>query len=250
MPKKYYCSICLLAKDENDYIEEWLDWHVNLGVDHFYIYDNSSAAPMRESIPLRYRERCTVIDFPDPHAHTQLECYADCLKKFSEESQWIAFTDADEFIRTVNGEPLPEFLKEFEQHTGIYIGWIVYNANGLAEQDSRPVRERFIQRTYAYPERMATGKSIVQTHRVTAISSHFPYRPVKGRDMVLSDHSSVKDPYMSDFPEDRIVIDHYYTKSLEEWKQKLGRGSCDPWCIRKLDEFFRYNPDLEYLKDW
>ena len=245
---KHYCSICLLAKNEHDYMEEWLDWHVGIGVDHFYIYDNNSATQLSESIPLRHRDRCTVVDFSGRHSHTQLQCYADCLKRFGAETQWLAFIDADEFIRVVDGTSLPELLREFESHTGIYIGWINYNANGLVKQDCRPVRERFTQRTYAYPEWMATGKSIVQTNRVTAISSHYPSRPKNNIDMVLSDHTQVKDPYMSDFPEDRIVLDHYYTKSFEEWQKKLGRGSCDPFCIRKMDEFFIYNPDLSYLK--
>ena len=32
---KYYSSICLLIRDENEYLEEWLDNYYNLGVDHF-----------------------------------------------------------------------------------------------------------------------------------------------------------------------------------------------------------------------
>lgn len=36
-----YSSICLLAKDENEYINEWLNWHINVcKFDHIYIYDN------------------------------------------------------------------------------------------------------------------------------------------------------------------------------------------------------------------
>ena len=245
---KHYCSICLLAKNEHDYIEEWLDWHGGIGVDHFYIYDNNSTIPLSESIPERYRDKCTIVDFSGQHFHTQLSCYKDCLKRFGAETQWLAFIDADEFIRVVDSTPLPKFLQEFEQHTGISIGWINYNAHGLAEQDSRPVRERFTQRTMAYPEWMATGKSIIQTDKVNSMGTHYPSLPCRNLDMVLSDHTKVKDPYMSDFPEDKIVLDHYYTKSYEEWIKKLGRGSCDPFCIRKIDEFFIYNPDLIYLK--
>ena len=240
----HYCSVCLLAKNEHDYIAEWLDWHSNIGVDHFYIYDNNSTTPLRDSIPAKHLDKCTVMDFGGKHRHTQRECYADCFKRFKDETLWMAFIDADEFIRVIDGVSLREFLREFEPHDGIYIGWVNYNANGLVKQDGRPVRERFTQRTYAYPEWMATGKSIVRMDRVTNMSAHCPSQFMRKVDMVLSDHAPMVNPYMSAFPEDRIVIDHYYTKSYEEWVKKLGRGSCDPLCIRKHDEFFVYNPDL------
>ena len=50
MKKKYYISICLLAKNENNYINEWLKWHIDLGVEHFYIYDNDSDIPLINNI--------------------------------------------------------------------------------------------------------------------------------------------------------------------------------------------------------
>ena len=28
---KYYCSLCLITRDENEYLEEWLRWHIGAG---------------------------------------------------------------------------------------------------------------------------------------------------------------------------------------------------------------------------
>ena len=54
---KYYTSICLLAKEENDYINEWLDWHLNkLKFDHVYIYDNESDIPIIDSVDKIYHD--------------------------------------------------------------------------------------------------------------------------------------------------------------------------------------------------
>ncbi|MCL2798226.1 MAG: hypothetical protein FWD58_09280, partial [Firmicutes bacterium] len=47
-----------------------------------------------------------------------------------------------------------------------------------------------------------------------------------------------------DAPDNRICVDHYYTKSHEEWMEKISRGACDPNYIRRYDEFFQFNPDL------
>lgn len=42
MKQKFNYSICLIIRDENEYLKEWLEWHINQGVEHFYIYDHDS----------------------------------------------------------------------------------------------------------------------------------------------------------------------------------------------------------------
>lgn len=46
-----------------------------------------------------------------------------------------------------------------------------------------------------------------------------------------------------------MCVDHYYTKSYEEWKAKIGMGTCDPIFNRKYADFFLYNPDMEYCRE-
>ena len=46
-------------------------------------------------------------------------------------------------------------------------------------------------------------------------------------------------------PMDKITLDHYITKSYEEWIEKLNRGSCVDDFERKMDEFFYFNADLK-----
>ena len=48
---------------------------------------------------------------------------------------------------------------------------------------------------------------------------------------------------------ERIKCNHYVTRSFEEWKNKILRGSCDPNFRRKFITYFSYNPELEYLKE-
>jgi hypothetical protein len=35
-------TICAVFKNEGSYIEEWLDYHLCAGVDHFYLFDHRS----------------------------------------------------------------------------------------------------------------------------------------------------------------------------------------------------------------
>lgn len=39
---KYYSSVIMVIKHENRYLKEWLDWHLSLGFDHIYLYDNGT----------------------------------------------------------------------------------------------------------------------------------------------------------------------------------------------------------------
>ena len=46
----YMSSICLLAKDEDSYLDEWITYHIGIGIDHIFIYDNGSKNPISEFI--------------------------------------------------------------------------------------------------------------------------------------------------------------------------------------------------------
>lgn len=176
----------------------------------------------------------------------QIEAYTDCIKKHKYETKWMAFIDADEFIRPLNNENINDFLKDYENYMGIYIEWLVYNANGLIKKDiSIPVRERFKQLCDYTLIATTRGKSIVQPRKITGMSAHFPITSYNKSTMVDSDFNKVDLRKKYDCPLDKIVIDHYFTKSYEEWCEKINKGSCCPLTTRKLEDFFILNPDLK-----
>ena len=47
---KYKTIICAILKDETPYLEEWIKHHLAIGVEHFVLYDNNSAIPIRETL--------------------------------------------------------------------------------------------------------------------------------------------------------------------------------------------------------
>lgn len=233
----YKSSICLLAKDEDLYLEEWMNHHMSLGFEHIYIYDNGSKTPIREFVQEHFdetiKDKITVIDFSEEKENIQSDCYNDFLKNHKSETRWCAFIDTDEFI-TLGDEygNINQFLDTHQEETAIYIDFVEYGADGREKYSPEPVRERFttpvkVRGNYA-------RKVIVKPYKIDRFKTHYPVFDAKINKTL--------------FPEkEEIMTHHYYTKSFEEWQKKMERGSCDPNWMRNFMEFFVYNPDMKYL---
>ncbi len=222
----YKISICLLIKDENKYINEWVSHHLNLGVEHFYIYDNASKIPVSETVANSFDlSLFTFVDWSGMYESIQVEAYNHCIQNFGYESEWIAFIDTDEFIQC---ESL-RVLDKYKEYDFVKINWTLYNADGLLNYEPRPVQERFTK-TFITDKIGIQYKSIVRPSRIHSMDVHAP-------------------SFGSSITANDIVLNHYYTRSLEEWEEKIIRGTCAPYCSRKYDEFFEFNPDLIEYKD-
>lgn len=234
----YYSSICLLIRDENKYLIEWLNYHLPL-VDHIYIYDNgikerTSEIISEDNFSSDMIDKITIIDWSGSHGHVQEDAYNNFLETYGSETRWVAFIDSDEFLTLDSEKTINEILEANTSYTEIQIGFVEYNANGLANYEDKPVQERFTQEFNKFAE--LYHKEFVQPVRIDHMDRHY---------------AIYEDPYGKYVDENKelLHIRHYYTKSYEEWIEKMKRGSSDPAYLKKYGEFFVYNPDLEYLKN-
>lgn len=249
---KYYCSICLIIRDENEYLEEWLNWHIKQGVQHFYIYDHGSKYSVKEfmkQLSATVCEKVTVIDFGGKHEFAQHEAYNNCIEKYENESKWIGFIDSDEFVRIKNGKTVPEFLKDYEEYAGVFMVWVIYGANGHKEMQNLPCRRRFLTVTHSRSSE-DMGKVFIQPKLFSYMMIHNGY-PKAGYTVVDEHKEPLQEAsiFKHNSTTDYVCVDHYYTKSYEEWLNKIKRGACDPYYSRKYEEFFDYNPDMQYCRE-
>jgi len=249
---KYECSICLIIRDESEYLQEWLDWHIGQGVQHFYIYDHDSKYPITEfvkTLPQQIQDKITVIDWSGSHKNAQPEAYNHCLQHFAKDNKWLGFVDADEHVRVKNGQLLTEFLKNYTAYAGVYAIWMMFGANGQKEKSNLPLRERF---TTVSPSQACAGmgKIFVQPHLIKEMVVHNAY-PLDGH-YIVGEYKDILPNakiWSLNPTTDLICVDHYFTKSYEEWLEKLKRGRCHFEFPRKYNEFFEYNPDMEYCRE-
>ena len=81
------------------------------------------------------------------------------------------------------------------------------------------------------------GKYFAQSNRISHFISYVP------QVRMLAKTLDFNNEIISDF----YQLNHYFTKSYEEYLEKINRGSVNPNYMRKYQEFFEVNPDMEYL---
>ena len=231
-PRKYHVSICQIFKDEAPYLREWIEYHMLIGVDHFYFYDNNSADGY-ESVLQPYLDRgiATLIKWPKEHAQT--EAYEDCIRQFKKESDWIGFIDVDEFIVPVGVRSFPRFLNRLSNKPAVLIYWRFFGSGGMIDRDRHGlVTEDFV---VASEKLYSKGKCFYNTHfdylqddprnksmfHVLWTKVHgfsIPPADIFGRMMVFHDYYP---PAKKGIP---VQLNHYAVKSFMEHREKNKKG--------------------------
>ena len=233
-------AVVAILKNEGAYLKEWLDYHLLAGVDHFYLYDNDSPDNQRE-VAKPYVEAGLVDYFSAPGKGMQYAVYNDAVKRFKFHCRYMAFIDGDEFIYPKTNQSIAETVDEVLSHdehaAGLVINWHTFGSNNYETADySCGVLERFNRRA---PNDWAPAgkfndndiklgnahvKTIADPRRIKFINNPHYLNFVDNFYAVNENIEHV--PYWCNFPvtADKIVINHYYTKSREEYRAKHTRG--------------------------
>jgi hypothetical protein len=263
-----YLSICAIFKDEAPYLPEWIEFHRLVGVEHFFLYDNLSADGGREVLEPWVRAGVvTISDCSIPLGQGgQGWAYADALERARGRTRWLAFIDLDEFLFSPAPTPLPEVLREYEEHPGVIVNWQVYGSSGLTTRTGGLVIESFLKRARTQWVRNRRVKSIVDpTQAVRPIGPHF-FEYADGALAVREDHKPVRviecrawkrrmrrglvrlplietDPYavrqssVKRVSVARLRLNHYAVRSRQEFEQKTARHGSS----RLAPRYFAYH---------
>lgn len=222
-------AVCAIMKNEAPYVKEWLDYHQMVGVKRFYIYDNESGDDLCQVL-LPYIRQGIVVYKNYPGEAKQMPAYNEFIKEYGDKNEWVAFIDADEFIIPMEKESIPEFLADYREYPGIGINWVAYDSNGHKAKPEGGVLENYTR--VHYDENLVPFhqiKSIVQPSQVDKIINPH-YALFKDNKLAVNENkqeiggSLEERAYISPFSANKIRINHYFTKSEEEYKAKIERG--------------------------
>jgi len=215
-------TICAVAKNEERYIDEWLTYHKYLGFDHVQIYDNAdNASSYMADLPRKYGNYVSVEH--SPGLGRQESSYNRCLKNGAETNTWAAFLDVDEFVVLKKHPNIKAFLHDVAPDGGsIVLNWSIMVSNGTMVYDPAPVVTRF---TVTSREANRNLKTIAYLPHVQKVHVHYSLMK-RGHPTVDQHGRAVKDGASHHPGNDREIanLNHYQTKSWEEFNQKRRRG--------------------------
>ena len=127
-------AIVAIIKNEGEYIEEWVKYHLLVGVERIYLYDNGSDDNTKDVLE-PFIKNGSVVYAPYPGTGMQFRAYNDAIRKHKNECEYIAFIDADEFLMPVKqGQNLTEVVKRimgaYPKASGLAVNWRMFGSSG------------------------------------------------------------------------------------------------------------------------
>ena len=218
-------ALCIIAKNENLYIKEFVEYYKNLGIKKMYLYDNNDINGENfNGILNGYidSEFVKIINIRGK-SEIQILAYNHCYQKNLNKYSWFLFLDVDEYLHIKNNKTLLNFLfdNRFLNCNSIFINYREYGDSDLLKYDNRSIFKRFTKSRYGI-----CGKSLTRGGIKNAKIDI--YKPLYINNYCNSEGES-EELYKSKISSSKIVVNdaeikHFITKSLEEFYQRLVKG--------------------------
>jgi hypothetical protein len=221
--------LCTTGKRENLYVREYIEHYQKYGVDKFFIYDNNDINGekfddvINDYINNKFVEIINFRGLLSP----QIKGYNDCLKKNYKLYKWLIFYDMDEFIYLKNFNNIKDFLnnEKFNKCQRMQLNWIFHTDNNNLHYDNRKLAIRFPKKEntkkilYQGIKSILRGRINIKINNVHTLSK----RLISCNGFGQKIENKTIETNKPDFH--YYYIDHYYSKSTEEFLNKLKRGS-------------------------
>ncbi len=226
--KEKIALVCI-AKNEDHYIDEWIDYHKKLGFDDIFIYENNwEYNGIHEDVKI----------FPVVGEVMQIPAYNHFMNNYHRDYDWAAFIDIDEFIVLKQHTNIHDFVKLYGATNSIAMNWVMFGDNGHEKVDGDySVLKRFTKR-------QSTSDQHIKV--ITRVTPHikFVYPHCTDNRWMDTNGKEGSGPFNPNGPIDVIQLNHYFTKTREEFQEKINRGRADshhPIHQRTMSEFDKGN---------
>ena len=208
------------VKDEARFLPEWLAHHVNLGVEHVYIYDNNSTDDLAGAVePFAARGLVTVVPWPTVPASPG--SHVDFLARYGPAARWCLFLDADEFVIERVPGAFARLLAEHEDWPAIAFNSWYFGIGGHETIPRGLVTEQFRRAEAHYNDhvKVVAQPSAIHGYRNTHNFWYTAWRLAR-----TQEGRRVLGTFVRARGEPDVVIHHYLNRSREDYRNKRARG--------------------------
>ena len=144
------------------------------------------------------------------------------------------FLDLDEFLFSPTEQSRGEILPEYERWPAVGVNWAVFGPSGHEQKPPGLVIENYDRRLAAGAHTIATRtiKSIVDPARVAEVTGVHAFRYDR-LGTVDENHYPIYGGRTKSVSFERLRVNHYLTKSLEEYRLRAARARPDPAMIER-----------------
>jgi hypothetical protein len=243
-------AVCAVFKNEGRYLLEWIAYHRVIGFDHFVLYDNESTDGGSEIIRSSWAHRCTTV-IAWPRRPGQLPAYRHFIYNLSDQFSWVAFIDLDEFLLPLQGRGIRDVLRSCQGFSAVLAQWRVFGPSGWEKPPAGLMLENYVLRA---PDEMPVNahvKSIVKCSDVLDATANPHEFQVNGP---VCNSLGRPVPNIGIQPQPchaRLVINHYVTRSREDWMAKISRGSAaiETGQLKYRAELFEHYVEISRVRD-
>lgn len=261
--------IYTVVKDEQDYLDEFIRYHLDLGIDHIFIAEDRNSMPHKEITDKYPTDKVTLISVYDLFAtNEELENMLNKCGRLNNiqykyignglsyikkhyDFDWCFLVDADEYVTLEDdSSTIDSVMNEFEEYEAVVLQWRNYGANGLIHKPS--YKDKGIMDTYTKEACLPpkdnvrwTVKPVYNLRKYKDIDINSHHLPNRGIKWCKPDFSKDEKRIVYD----KIYIRHYMTKSFEEYAWKVYVRGMFFKHHRDYDTFFDMNQDMMPMKD-
>jgi len=232
--KKYNMAIMTIFKNEQDYMEEWLEHHITQGFNHIFMYCNDTNI---KNYPFlftdKYKKYITIIDWTNKLNNgsntIQRQAYTHCVQNFSQQTQFLLMLDLDEFViynvsnqATTVSDFIESLKSNWENIKAFKIQRYDFGSSGHKSKPSGSVMSNY----KSHEKICSSYKTMANTDFIDKSLEFYgvhDFNFTKKTGKIFNDYfgyhetgfpNSCKKNSINEIP---LFINHYYTKSYEEY---------------------------------
>jgi len=237
--------VCI-ARNEDHYIEEWIQYHLKLGFEkivifaHLWKYDNKDP-------------RIIIINCSGEVP--QELCYNYFIKNFQDKFWWVAFIDVDEFLVLNKHNCIKNLLLEYDDLDALVINWALFgNNNHEKVYNEYSVLKRFTKRSLPIPyvinndELIPLNVNIKTIMRYTHTGVYYVHEP-QGILHTLK-REPIRGPENVDVDYSVAQLNHYFIKSFDEMKIRILLPKPDRGYVKEDNFYYVRNPFCNVVDDY